>query len=230
MVVGAGAGNFSVCLPRVRRLALVLPELATPRLREERLRLLTDELSVSGLLDVLVRSLLNGVHRLVVAWTRSLRLNLGVLAVRHLRLENLVLTRSIESLLTELVPVVDAGAWVVSPWLVVFGHVSLLPQLAVNLTHVELVLGMQRVVSVGIWVVRGRTHHIESSTRVCRRSHLSRRNTGRNIVGDDGVIVVLGRLILEKRLVEVLELSPVRVLMIMTRVGIFQVRRPLDQT
>lgn len=140
VIVCAGAGNFSERLPRVRCLTLMLPELAARRLREKRLRLLTNELSICGLLDVLVRRLLNGHSRLVVAWAWSPRLNLGVLAVRHLRLEHFVLTGSIESLLTFLFPVVDTWTRVVSPRLVVVGHVGLLPQLTLLFTQMELVL------------------------------------------------------------------------------------------
>ena len=94
----------------------------------------------------------------------------------------------------------------------------------------ELVLRVLRVVRVGVRMVRGRTHLIEASTRVRRRSHLSRRNTGRDVVRNDSMPVMLRRLIFEQGFVEVLELAPVRSLVIVAWIGIFQVRRPLDET
>ena len=44
------------------------------------------------------------------------------------------------------------------------------------------------------------------------------------------MLVMLGRLVFEQRFVEVLELAPVGMLVIVARVGILQVRRPLDET
>lgn len=86
------------------------------------------------------------------------------------------------------------------------------------------------MVGVRVGVVGGGSHLIEAAARVGRRGHLPRWNTRRNVVWNDGMLVVLGRLVLQQRLVEVLELPPVGSLMVVARVGILQVRRSLDET
>ena len=152
-----------------------------------------------------------------------------ILAVRHLRLENFILAGGIECLLTELVPVVHAGSRIVSPAFIIVSHVRLCPQFTLDLAQMELVLRVLLVVSVRVGIIRSRADLIKTTTRVCSRCHLSRRYTRRNITRDHCILFVLGRLVLQQRLIDVFQLAPVRRLVVSTRLRVFKISRTLDE-
>lgn len=84
MIIVARSWILGICLSCVRSRSLVLPELPSLRLGQERLWLLPNELPVGGGSQVVICRLFNGHDGLVRTWPRGSRLQLALLAVGDL--------------------------------------------------------------------------------------------------------------------------------------------------
>lgn len=230
VVVLAGARVLRESLTRVWRLALVLPELTSLRFCQEGLRLLSDELAVGILFQMLLSVILNREGGLVSAWPGKRRLNGSVLAIRHIRLENLVHARRVELLLSQLVEVVDAWTWVIGPGLVVVLIVRLLEQSPIYLTQMELVLRELRVNFGHLRSISCGAYLIEAATCVRCGSQLPGRNTRSDRVRNHRMISMFRRFVLQVCLVDGFQIIPFGCLIVVSRVRSMQVRRTLNKT
>lgn len=140
-------------LSSVRSSSLMLPELTSLRFRQERLRLLSDELTVRCRSQLLIGLLLNRNNGFVSAWTWGY-LHFGrLLAIRHLRLENSVFTTSIEKLSSLHFVIIDTRTWVAGPAHLVVSHVGLLEDCPLNLALMKFILRLLFADSWLFWVV-----------------------------------------------------------------------------
>jgi hypothetical protein len=153
-------------LPSVGSLSFMLPKFTSLSFSQERLGLLTNELTIGGRPQVVIGSLLNRGNCLVSARAWSEGLNLGVLAVGHLRLENSVFTSRIELLLALFVKVVHSWPWVVRPCHVIVLEIVLFENLSLNFTLVELVLRMLLPNGWLLWIVRCWTNSVKASCSI----------------------------------------------------------------
>lgn len=164
-----------------------------------------------------------------MAWSREWCLDRLILAVGHLRLEDLVLTRRIELLLPQLFEIIDAWAWIIRPWLIVMPVVGLLEEPTVHLAQIELVLWSLRMNLVLLRSVGSWSDLVEAAARVRSRGKFPGRYAGSDGVWNDGVVLVLLRFVFEERLVDRLQFIPLWRIVIVARIRIVQVRRPLNQ-
>lgn len=224
MVVLARSRNLCECLSGVRSLALMLPELASLSFCEEGLRFLSNELTIWIVLQVLLCSIADRDGCLVSSWSWIKRLDDLAFTIWYLRLEDFVFARGIELLLTLLLKVIDTWSRVIRPGLIVMPVVRLFEKSAIDLAHVELVLGSLWVDSVLLRCVRSRSDLIETSASVSSGSQFPCGNTRRDSVGDNGVVSVLCRLVFKKSFVYRLQIVPLRCLVVVPRVRVLQVR------
>jgi hypothetical protein len=153
-------------LSSVRSSSLMLPELTSLCFRQERLRLLSDELTVRCRSQLLIGLLLNRNNGFVSAWIWGY-LHFGrLLAIRHLRLENSVFTTSIEKLSSLHFVIIDTRTWVAGPAHLVVSHVGLLEDGSLHFALVELVLRMLLADGWLLWIVSGWTNSVSPSSSV----------------------------------------------------------------
>ena len=242
VVILTGSRSLGIRLSSVRSLTLVLPELSSFGLDEERLRLLSDELAIRIRSQMVVGLFLNRNHRFVGTWSRGFRLLFGVLAVWNFTLEDLVLAGGIELLLTLLLEVVNTRSWVLGPAHVVVPHVMLREQFPVDLAVCE-VVNRSLWFDGGLFGIVGSWAHLvaaipvdwtdvvgERPTSVGGGCQLLRWDTRSVGIRNNCQVGVLLLLILEEGLVEIGPFVPLLLLVISAGVWILLIGGPLDKS
>lgn len=242
VIILTGSWCLGIGLSCVRSLAFVLPELSSFGLDEERLGLLSDELAIRIRSQMVVGLFLNRNHGFIGTWSRGFRLLFGVLAVWDFALEDLVLAGGVELLLTLLFEVVDARSWVLGPAQVVVSHVVLREQFPVDLAVCEVVDGCLWL-DGGLFGVVGSWAHLVAAVPVdgadvvgkrstsvgggCQLLRWDTRSMGIRNNCQGGVLVLL---VFEEGLVEILQIVPLLLLVILTGVWILLIGGPLDKS
>jgi len=119
-------------LSGVRCFTFMLPEFSSFGLGQETLGLLSNEHAVRIVSKMIVSFFLHGNNRFICSWSWSKSAFFLILAIWNVTLENFVLPRGVELLLTHLIEIVDSRSWILRPTLVIMGIVGLLKQLPID--------------------------------------------------------------------------------------------------
>ena len=229
VIVLAGARYFWESLSSIRSFSLMLPEFTSLSLCEERLWLLSNELSIGVLFKMFISLILHWVCCSVSSWSGIWCPDFSVFAVGHFGFENCVFSRGIILLLSSLFEIISTRAGIVSPTHVIWLIIRLLEKFSLNLTHRELVLRSLWMYLRNIWTIGCRTNLIEAPARVGSGGQFPSWYGRCSSAWNDSMLFMLGRFVFEERLIEVFEFVPLGSLVIVARIWAVQVGRPLHQ-
>ena len=165
------------CLPGVWCLTFVLPKLSSFCFREETSWLLPDKHTVRIISQMVICFFLNRNYGFVCSWSWSKASFFLIFAVWNVTLENFVLSRRIELLLTHLIEIINARSWILCPALVIVSEVGLFKQLSIDLRGCEIEFRISLPNCWLFWIISSWTHLIEANPSIGSLSQFLRGNT-----------------------------------------------------
>jgi hypothetical protein len=217
-------------LSGVRCFAFVLPKLSSFCFGEETLWLLTNKHSVRIVSKMIIGCFFDRSDGFVCSWAWSKTSLFLILTIWNRTLENFILSRRIELLLTHLIEIVHSRSWILSPTFVIMGIVGLLEQLPVDFGGCEIEFRVSLSNCWLLWVVSSRAHLVESVSCVCGLSQLLRWDTWSLCVWDHCKVLMLVLVILINSFIEICNIIPFYFFVVMSRIWIMLIRRSCYQS